>query len=147
MSSHYLEVKHNIEVAHRLHLLEGKCENIHGHSMWVTLRVFGELDANGIMEGISFTDLKQVFRHYLDTKYDHHLLLHQDDPWAQPLSRAALDVVERVEKLPGLVVFGGDPTTENLAKWIGEWAVQELALDVHCYVQETSVNASGWTSK
>jgi 6-pyruvoyltetrahydropterin/6-carboxytetrahydropterin synthase len=138
MGKHLLAVKHNIEVAHRLHLLPGKCENINGHSMWVTMFVKGELDENGILEGISFTDLKKSFRHHLDTVYDHHLLLHENDPWSYPIS----DRGEEGTYLPGLKVFPGDPTTENIAKWIANWARQD-GIPVHSVdVWETSVNMS-----
>lgn len=151
MGKHLLAVKHNIEVAHRLSLLPGKCENIHGHSMWVTIWIEGELDHNGILEGVSFTDLKKVFRHHLDTQYDHHLLLNIEDPWAQGLiklgqTEPAMHGVSAfrkdAQKLPGLQTTPGDPTTENIALWIANWAKDE-DIPVHAVdVWETSVNMS-----
>lgn len=134
-----IAVKHNIEVAHRLSLLPGKCEAIHGHSMWVTLTMEGELDGNGILEGINFSDVKKVFRDHLDTQYDHRLLLNQDDPWAQLVVQDTPDDIPAM--LPGLNVTPGDPTTENIAKWIGQamrdnWNYPVIAVEVW----ETSVN-------
>lgn len=133
-----LAVRHNIEVAHRLFLLPGKCENIHGHSMWVTMRVEGQVDTNGILEGISFTDLKKVFRHHLDTTYDHHVLLNQQDPWAE----ATLNGDVGGTRLPGLQATPGDPTTENIAFWIYEWGTDEGIPVTSVDVWETSVNMS-----
>lgn len=129
-----LKVRHNIEVAHRLSLLPGKCENIHGHSMWVVAEFEGPVNENGVLMGMEFGDIKQTFRHHLDSIYDHHLLLNMEDPWAHDL--------------PGLQVCDGDPTTENIAKWIGLWSLEEYdapgLLRVKIEVWETAVNSATW---
>jgi 6-pyruvoyltetrahydropterin/6-carboxytetrahydropterin synthase len=139
-----ITVRHNMEVAHRLHLLEGKCENIHGHSMWVELTLHEAVDDNGILGGMDFGTVKSFFRRHLDTTYDHHLLLNKDDPFAQPLVWAGQSELER-GALPGLVTFEGDPTTENLARWIGEWAEKEYGIARGAVtVHETSVNAASY---
>lgn len=155
----YLEVRHNIEVAHRLLDLRGKCEAIHGHSMWVTLRLHGHLDKAGILEGLDFGSIKKQFRTYLDDKYDHHLLLNEKDPWAGKLvkpyrshwvadgAQSTGYSVEDIGHLPGLVTLPGDPTTENIAKWIAQWAVKAFELNVDVHVQETYVNGAGYSLK
>lgn len=134
MGRQSIKVRHNMEMAHRLYLLQGKCEQIHGHSWWAELELIGEVDDNGII--LPFGEVKQVFRHHLDTTFDHHLLLNIDDP-----------VVEY--SLPGAVTCSGDPTTENVSKWIGEWAEKEFngyADIVRCTVWETSVNCAVWSN-
>ncbi len=127
-------LRHNMEVAHRLHLLEGKCENIHGHSMWVELHITGRVDSNGVL--LSFSDVKKRMRDFLDTNFDHHLLLHEEDPLVQEHS------------LPGIMLFDNDPTTENLAMWIGAWAELEFGTDYDykIVVHETNTNAGVWES-
>lgn len=145
MSKHLLAVKHNIEVAHRLYQFHGKCEAIHGHSMWITLWVEGELDKNGILDGIDFGVLKKDFRGHLDDFYDHQLLLNVEDPFAQTLylPMPGDDKLKQLGpgvSLPGLQVCPGDPTTENIAKWIAEWGV-DTGYSVHAVdVEETAVN-------
>ena len=74
-------VKHNAEIAHRLSLLEGKCQRIHGHSFHIKLTVHGIMDAQGICASIDFGSLKKLFRGYIDYEWDHHLHLNADDPW------------------------------------------------------------------
>jgi 6-pyruvoyltetrahydropterin/6-carboxytetrahydropterin synthase len=138
-----IAVKHNIEVAHRLYLTPGKCEHIHGHSMWVTLKLCGAVDPNGILEGLEFGDVKKRFRSFLDDNFDHHLLLNKNDPWARNLETGG---GRSVGQLPGLVTMESDPTTENLARWIGEWAGGEFRLDVMVEVQETRVNSAEYMS-
>lgn len=148
-----IAVKHNIEVAHRLLLLPGKCENIHGHSMWITLQVEGELNKGGVLAGIEFGDLKKVFRGYLDSEYDHHLLLNQDDPFANGIGFYKRDDEAGIEtfcatELPGLKKCPNDPTTENIANWVANW-MDNYFVDqgmsgsikaLTCEVWETSVN-------
>lgn len=146
-----LMVKHNMEVAHRLSMLPGKCEQIHGHSMQVQLSLVGaEINENGIAGGIDFGALKKEFRAYIDHFYDHQLHLNKDDPWARQF-RLKSDA--EPERLPGLVTHPGDPTVENLAMWIcqdfaklmvSSWpdcGVKELHVDI----RETGTNGAGWS--
>lgn len=159
---HSIGVKHNIEVAHRLFLLPGKCENIHGHSMWIELEMEGELNEGGILEGIEFGDLKKTFRGYLDQSYDHHVLLNKDDPYAMQLLVTETEWAEgrgndfprfvqgRLNPLmlPGLRAVPGDPTTENIAKWVHSdmkerldvMGVMDSIASMEVTVWETSVN-------
>jgi 6-pyruvoyl-tetrahydropterin synthase len=148
MTAGLLTVRHNIEVAHRLYENKGKCEQIHGHSMWVTLKVMGELNPEGFIDGIEFGALKKDFRRFLDTYYDHHVLLNEKDPFASPLLTVARDENGKFTRdedevyLPGLFRVSGDPTTENIALWIGE-EMQTLKYPVHSVeVQETAVNGA-----
>ena len=139
-------VSHNFEAAHRLFQLPGKCENIHGHSFQVGMELFGFVDGDGIVAGLDFGVVKKAFRGYLDSRYDHHLLLNQDDPFAGEVSYDG----ETLLTLPGLMVVEEDPTTENLARWIGEWARKTFADEfnitgIDICVQETRVNAATWT--
>lgn len=132
-----ITIRHNIEVAHRLSQTPGGCQNIHGHSMWVELTIYGEKDETGKLEGIDFADAKDAFRHYLDGDFDHHLLMHEADVWAVPFGIEKMD-----DKLPGLKTFPGDPTTENIAGWICEWATDQFNRPCKVVVHETAVNAA-----
>lgn len=139
-----IKVKHNVEMAHRLFLTPGKCEAIHGHSWWIDLQLFGYTDEKGILAGLNFSTVKEVFRGYLDTNFDHRLLLNHNDPWAQPIwSVPDNDKVT----LPGLATFAGDPTTENFAWEIGVWANQTFNLPTVVDVWETRVNNAQWRSE
>jgi 6-pyruvoyl-tetrahydropterin synthase len=140
-------VSHNAEIAHRLSLLPGKCQNIHGHSLDITLFITGELNDAGILEGLDFGSVKKAFRGYIDEFWDHKLHLNKTDEWAQILFMRthgiATGTVDTPCQLPGLMKWNGDPTTENIAKWILAWAILEwpdLALDVR--VQETNSNGA-----
>lgn len=170
-----IAVKHNIEVAHRLYELKGKCEQIHGHSMKVTMILnVDHVDKGGAARDwrnnvLEFGDLKRKFRGYLDETYDHRLLLNKADPFSGPIfsitpetrvamSRTAVpdnptdpyeeplawELMKKDQKfLPGLQTVLGDPTTENIARWIARdmrelhelpvWAIEVWETDVNMY--------------
>jgi 6-pyruvoyl-tetrahydropterin synthase len=144
-----IQVRHNIEVAHRLYeALEpgNKCENIHGHSMWVELSLMATEMRKGILvnakgAALEFGNIKYHFRQHLDNMYDHHLLLNKDDPWAGNLFIKTDSYTDK-QTLPGMIAVNGDPSTENLAYWIARWASKMFECDVNVLVRETSVNAA-----
>ena len=146
-----LTVRHNIEVAHRLYEMPGKCQNIHGHSMLVELTIHGHINARGVLEGLEFGAVKKEFRSFLDETFDHHLLLNENDPWARTLYQSIQNghgantesfSGDQAHPLPGLVAMPGDPTTEHLAKWIAEWGAGTFHLMCDVTVHETAVNAA-----
>jgi 6-pyruvoyl-tetrahydropterin synthase len=141
-------VRHNMEMAHRLFLTEGKCEAIHGHSWDVTLKIRGRVDMHGLLEGLDFGQVKRLFRGHLDKNFDHRLLLNSRDPWSDLLTRRSSEQGQLVqEALPGLHSFDGDPTTENVARVIGEWAVDQYGLPIAVEVFETRVNMAAWPAE
>lgn len=143
-------VEHNAEIAHRLMNLPGKCQNIHGHSLNISMHLDGELNEQGILAGLDFGTVKKVFREFLDREWDHHVLLNVDDPWAgqwrQMPNGQQVTSYAHYQRLPGLTTTPGDPTTENLAKWLCEWAQQEFAGDpirgITISIQETGTNGA-----
>jgi 6-pyruvoyltetrahydropterin/6-carboxytetrahydropterin synthase len=124
-----------IQVAHRLLNMPGKCQNIHGHSMKVTLYITGTVDENGVLGGLDFGVVKKEFRNYLKLTYDHKLLLNENDPWAAHLHAGLLGM----GYLPGLQTVPSDPTTENIAMWIFEYMAEDFNV-TRVEIQETSTN-------
>ena len=142
----FIRVRHNMEVAHRLRDLKGKCEAIHGHSMWVELTLHGVVNGKGLLDDLEFGDVKRQFRLHLDGTYDHRLLLNERDPWAAKLYDQATEGMGGAEGyLPGLQVVKGDPTTENIARWVAKWASDTFNKSVDVVVHETAVNAAGYS--
>jgi 6-pyruvoyltetrahydropterin/6-carboxytetrahydropterin synthase len=141
-------VDHNMEIAHRLTQLPGKCERIHGHSLQVRLTLTGQVSHSGVMADLDFGRVKEVFRGHLDETYDHHLILNENDPWATPLVRFedARETPYTGEPLPGLVTVKGDPTIENLAKWVcSEMATQFPTPVIYMFtvrIRETNSNGA-----
>jgi len=96
---------------HRLLGHPGKCGRLHGHNgiLRITLQAPG-LDAQGMVA--DFDRISSSMRGFLDARFDHRLLLHQDDPAARALSAAG-------EPFEALEV---SPTAENLARLAFEYA-------------------------
>jgi 6-pyruvoyltetrahydropterin/6-carboxytetrahydropterin synthase len=138
-----LEVRHNLEAAHRFYQADcsPKCRSIHGHSWVVVLTLLTpKLDAQGMV--IEFGQLKTAWRGWLDAHLDHSLWLHQEDPLVAVLHSASPEL--RLFLLPH------DPTTEHLAQCLAEQAKQILA-ELGCSplvqvaglrLEETRVNAA-----
>lgn len=124
-----IKVRHNMEMAHRLFETPGKCQQIHGHSWWVELEIAGKVDPHGMI--LEFGEVKKTFRAHLDTTFDHHLLLNQND------------ILMR-DQLPGVRAFSADPTTENIASAIADWARTEFSrkFTYRITVWETAVNGA-----
>ncbi len=96
---------------HRLMDYDGKCRQIHGHNGKACVTLAGDrLNALGMT--VDFVEIKRVVGTWIDANFDHTLLLHQDDPLVGVLKSAG----EKVLPLPV------NPTTENLAKIIYEYA-------------------------
>lgn len=139
-----IRVRHNIEMAHRLWDLPGKCQQIHGHSWWCELTLFGPPDGRGII--LDFHEVKVAFRAMLDSFYDHHLALDKDDPLIQ---KAYTRFGEGYDSIyPGVRLTPGMPTVENMSKWIGEWAQFHFSSDgivsFKVDLWEAATNAATW---
>lgn len=138
MSETYLVVRHNIEMAHRLWKLPGKCTQIHGHSWWAEVTLVMDPDEDGVT--VDFSEVKKILRGHLDGEFDHRLALDMDDPLVR-------DCPGRVEDIyPGHVLVPGMPTVENMAKWIGEFMQEQYpqAKSVKVHLWEAATNAAGW---
>jgi 6-pyruvoyl-tetrahydropterin synthase len=143
-----IAVRHNIEVAHRISL-PGKCENIHGHSMLVEAKIDGLPMVNSIVGGIDFGKLKTRLRDYLDTNFDHHLLL-----WdADSLLIRERSLAEYKKIYPGLTITSWDPTVECICRHICRWTASQIGdlvvpnlrgipFIMHCTVHETGTNSA-----
>ena len=97
---------------HRLLDYAGKCRHLHGHNgkAVVTLEA-PALDPLGMV--VDFSEIKRVLGKWIDDALDHRMLLHRDDPILP-------DLRQRGELFVELDV---NPTAENLAKMIFEYAV------------------------
>jgi len=60
------------DAAHHLHLYEGKCKSLHGHTYRLQLTVSGYLNEIGIC--IDFGDLKTVYQKAIEEPLDHQYL-------------------------------------------------------------------------
>ncbi len=99
---------------HRLLNYAGKCRNLHGHNGRVSIAFETDrLNMQGM--AIDFTEIKRSINTWIDESLDHRMLLHKDDPLVEILT---------AEDEP-IVVFEDNPTAENIARLIYDFASSE----------------------
>ena len=99
---------------HRLLNYDGKCQYLHGHNGRAEIVLASDtLDARGMV--LDFTEIKRVVNTWVDETLDHRMVLHRDDP-AVPVFR---------ELGEPLHLLDTNPTAENIAKLIGEFAISQ----------------------
>ncbi len=99
---------------HRLLDYDGKCKNLHGHNGRVLLTLEApSLDELGMV--IDFAAIKRVVQKWIDERLDHRMILRRDDP-----------VVETLQQMgEPLMLIDENPTAENLAKLIADYALEQ----------------------
>lgn len=99
---------------HRLLNYDGKCKNLHGHNGRAEITIVSDtLDELGMV--IDFTEIKRVVNTWVDETLDHRMILHQNDPAVAMLR----DLGEP------MYLLDTNPTAENIARLIGEFAVEQ----------------------
>lgn len=95
---------------HRLLNYEGKCKNLHGHNGLAVITLETEqLDDLGL--AFDFSEIKRVVLPWIDSEFDHRMLLHKDDPMV-PILRETGDPIK---------VLDCNPSAENIARLIYEF--------------------------
>jgi 6-pyruvoyltetrahydropterin/6-carboxytetrahydropterin synthase len=103
--------------AHRLYNYIGPCENIHGHNYIAELTferiVNGNLDSLGMV--IDFKEIKEEYKNWIDTNWDHSLILNEADEHLINFFQKYRD--ENKEKMK-LFIMKSNPTAENMANYL-----------------------------
>lgn len=154
--AHAVTVRHNFETAHRLPVLGGKCQNLHGHSWWCEITVSAPEMTDGTI--VEFGALKSAIRRWIDTWLDHGAMLGAQDVLTATLVKesskvfrfGATDAASDAEQYAVKLAW---PTVENVAQLIASVAQDILASLSHApvaqitcvTVHETHVNAAVWS--
>jgi 6-pyruvoyltetrahydropterin/6-carboxytetrahydropterin synthase len=96
------------EMAHALSRYDGKCENVHGHTYFLSITIAGEPgeDTSSSKCGMvmDFCDLKLIVKDHILDYFDHALVLNVDDPRKHVLKNVSTR----------LILTPYQPTCENL---------------------------------
>jgi 6-pyruvoyltetrahydropterin/6-carboxytetrahydropterin synthase len=111
---------------HRLLHYDGKCKHLHGHNGRAVIAIEAErLDARGMV--MDFSEIKSVVSGWIDAELDHRMLLHRQDPLVDLLRQAG----------EPLFLMDENPTAENIARLIFEFAQSKQFPIVECRLWET----------
>lgn len=114
MDTRTLHIERSTSTAHRLLHYDGVCANVHGHNMNWEVSVVISMDEVG--EENMALDLKDISD--LVDKFDHAILLNEDDP--------LLDDGHDRADLGDYFTFPGDPTCETVAQWMASQLVSRF---------------------
>ena len=104
--------KLEFDYGHRVLGHGGKCRHFHGHRGIAEITVQSpELNDLGMV--VDFGLVKELVGGWVDTHWDHNLLLNPDDP--------QLTHLQETEERPPYTMVGGNPTAENMASHL--WGV------------------------
>ena len=96
---------------HRLLNYNGKCRFLHGHNAIVEMELSKEkLDHRGMV--MDFEDVKQGIQKWIDETLDHKMILNETD--------SIIPILQKLNE--PLVLLKGNPTAENLARFIFDYA-------------------------
>lgn len=130
--------KFEIDAGHRVLGHEGKCKSSHGHRYVFHVHLnASELDNLGRV--IDFSVVKEKIGTWLDDKWDHGMILHEDDPIALYYNDPHYDSLGAF-KNQKVFLLPYNPTAENLARYLYEEAcvllqdfVDITVLKVECW--------------
>ena len=98
----------DFEMAHALDGYDGPCKHVHGHSYGLIVTVIGEPQKEGVKKGMvmDYGDLKSIVKHAIIDRWDHALLISNDQKEEIPKnSKGLFAKVEYVDY---------QPTSENM---------------------------------
>lgn len=119
---------------HRLLAYQGKCRHLHGHNGKVEIELAAKaLDQLGMV--MDFEEVKRHVQSWIDAELDHKMLLSREDP--------AVPVLQRLQE--PLVLMDCNPTAENIAKMIFEYAKQKGLPVVSVRLWETASSSATYS--
>jgi len=103
---------HDISAAHRIVDHPGKCRFIHGHNYRIHFHIEGEITGLGMV--VDFAIIKASLCEWLDTMWDHKLLLWDADPLLVDLDA----LLTKHQTIGNIVAVPFNTTAENMAQYL-----------------------------
>jgi 6-pyruvoyltetrahydropterin/6-carboxytetrahydropterin synthase len=82
--------------AHHLHMYEGKCKSLHGHTYKLQLVMLGAADERGLV--IDFADIKRIARERVVKRIDHRYLNEVLPPMNTTAENMVVWIYEEIEQ-------------------------------------------------
>lgn len=105
------------DAGHRVLGHKGKCQHLHGHRYVAEVGI-STLNLDDLGMVLDFGEVKRIIGEWINTQWDHNMLLHENDPLLTVVSESPnYDDPEQVvfgSKSP-YIMAKGNPTAENMA--------------------------------
>ena len=101
-------VEVSFDAGHRLLGYPGKCASPHGHTFLAEIFV----ESNGLSDvdiAVDFGDIKDLYKNWIDDKWDHGFLLNDED-------EQLADALRAVPEAKVYLIKGKNPTAEAMAE-------------------------------
>ena len=95
------------DAGHRLSDYEGKCKRLHGHTYKLEVTLEGKVDKLGMV--VDFGELKNMYGLWVETKFDHKMILKMGDSYNEKLAKSLPEDDESI------CWVEYNPTAENMA--------------------------------
>lgn len=111
---------HEICAGHRVVGHEGKCKNLHGHNYQFEFTLESD-ELDGVGRVVDFSVVKTIFCNWLESNWDHKMLLWEQDPLVEFFNHYIHIALGRKD-MSWIVPLPFNPTVENLAIYLGSVA-------------------------
>lgn len=136
----------HFEMAHALFDYKGLCQNIHGHSYQLEVRVSGNINQHPNKEKkgmvMDFSDLKKIVEEHIIKRYDHALVLN---------SESNLELIKHLKaNYKNIIVVNYQPTSEQLLVDFADKLQQHLPAYISLHsirLSETQSSYAEWYAK
>jgi len=115
MSKREITVEVDFCYGHRLLGYTGKCSHYHGHNARVQVCITG-LRLNDLGFVVDFSDLKTGLKTWINSHWDHHMILNHNDPGLKPMN----------EIDSWVTAINDNPTAEWMAERLAQIVTDEL---------------------
>ena len=112
VDSHVVVKTLTFAYGHRIRGHGGRCAHLHGHNARVEIECRGALDELGMV--VDFAEIRRVVETWIDSNWDHGMILERGDPMIEVLRERGEPVHE----------LDGPPTAEMLAAHLFDVARQ-----------------------
>ena len=100
---------------HRIMNHKGKCKNLHGHNYNYELGIGYEINQNTKFNEcnymIDFGELKTVFQKWIDTFFDHSVIVNEND-------KDVIELAKKINDPTRVLLTKGDPSVEVISQMI-----------------------------
>ena len=99
---------------HRISNHKGKCHNLHGHNYNYEIGYIYDLESTEFNECnyvVDFGEIKNTFQHWIDTFFDHSVIVNEKD-------KDVIELAKKINDHTRVLLTRGDPSVEVISQML-----------------------------